>query len=166
MIFWKKKLPPITRAGTLLQDTRMDDDTLIPEETTTKESTESSPAPPPGLEHVQPELADYWKREGNKWVRYHKIPRRKLFNPAETLDGPDVTRLLDERVTATRYDNGTTEVHTDNWKDVERQNYETPVEWIGTTTFTERDMYHGELRDSVTDQGRLSKCMGCPEKST
>ena len=162
----EEKLAPTIKTGTVLQDTRQDDDMLMTERTTTKESETTTMAPPPGLEHIQPQNVDYWKRDGNKWTRYHKIQRKKFFNPAETLDGPDVTRLQEERITTTRYNDGTTEVHTDNWKSIERQQSEARLEWIGTTTFTEKDMFYGELRDSVTEQGRPSKGLECPEKPT
>ena len=46
-----------------------------------------------------PATADYWIKEGQYWKRVHVQQRTQLYIPQQTMDGPDVTKLLPQRQT-------------------------------------------------------------------
>jgi len=60
----------------------------------------------PHPKDVQP-TSGYWVREGNMRKRVHIQPRRDLYIPQQTDDGPDVTRLTQQRKSIIRPTDGT-----------------------------------------------------------
>ena len=61
----------------------------------------------PHPEEVSP-TQDYWIKEGPywKWKRVHVQPRRDMYIPQQTDDGPDVTRLTTWRQTMVKRTSG------------------------------------------------------------
>ena len=76
---------------------------------------------------------DRWVKLGKHWMRIYTLPRNMAYIPQLEEDGPDLSTLLDTRITFKSYDNGRIDSVTDAWKsgvpDVE------PCSWTGTTTF-------------------------------
>jgi len=53
-----------------------------------------------------PATADYWIKEGQYWKRVHVQQRTQLYIPQQTMDGPDVTKLLPQRQTIVKPTSG------------------------------------------------------------
>ena len=82
--------------------------------------------------HILP-AGDRWVKLGKHWMRVHTLPRNMAYTPQLEEDGPDLSTLLDTRITFKSYDNGHIDSVTDAWMsggpDVD------PCSWTGTTTF-------------------------------
>ena len=61
--------------------------------------------------------SDRWLRMGKLWMRVHLNTRMFLFNPEGVANGPDVSMLKGHRTTHMIYEDGSTETHTDDWRD-------------------------------------------------
>ena len=86
---------------------------------------------------------DYWIHETGAWIRVHKRPRRSLFVPFGTPDGPDVTSLNGKRLTKISYVESDSkqkgsEVYCDRWLsygDHQLQRRLMERKWTGCTVF-------------------------------
>jgi len=58
---------------------------------------------------------DVWQKRPGCWVRVHNKPRRQMFVPTGTRDGPDVATLTGHRVTQVFYSNKSRETLRDSW---------------------------------------------------
>ena len=56
---------------------------------------------------------DRWVRLGRHWMRVHTVPRNTAYIPQLEEDGPDLSTLLDVRITCKSYDRGHVETITD-----------------------------------------------------
>ena len=82
-------------------------------------------------EDEEDEDGDFWIEEATRWRRVHRRPRRLLFHPGSTKDGPDLYDITEERYTTWEED----EERKDAWnhKDSQRALREEP--WTGETVF-------------------------------
>ena len=78
---------------------------------------------------------DFWKGGKGVWVRYHNIPRKALFTPTGTQDGPDWRYLGLRRVTFVNFGDGSCKTIDDNWKQAGHLNLGN--HWSGKTVFFE-----------------------------
>ena len=117
-------------------------------------STSATSIPHP--KDVQP-TSDYWVREGNMWKRVHVQPRRDLYIPQQTDDGPDVTRLTQQRRSIIRPMNGT-RGHSveDDW--TTKRQATRDKEWTGSTNFEERPQFKDEfIAEDIDEQQKQEK---------
>ena len=79
---------------------------------------------------------DYWIKQPGAWVRVHRKPRRTLFVPTGTQDGPPVGDLESARITDVYvvYSNEHREVR-DRWNNHLTASKELPYRWTGSTVF-------------------------------
>ena len=105
-----------------------------------EEGAAARPTSIPNPTDVQP-TSDYWIREGNMWKRVHVQPRKDLYVPQQTDDGPDLTRLVQGRRSIIRPMDGT-RGHSvlDDWTTERQATFD--KEWTGSTNFEE----HPQLR--------------------
>ena len=83
-----------------------------------------------------PATADYWIKEGQYWKRVHVQQRTQLYIPQQTMDGPDVTKLLPQRLTIVKPTSGARGYRIDDdWttKTSATMNFT----WTGSTNFEE-----------------------------
>ena len=85
------------------------------------------------------EESDEWVETDDEWVRIHRRPRRDLFSPHDSLDGPklsDFSRRRESIVCST--DGGEWRI-VDRWDEKGSENHEPPQdlpqEWTGSTRF-------------------------------
>ena len=78
---------------------------------------------------------EFWKRGKGVWIRYHNIPRKSLFTPTGTKDGPDWRNLGLRRVTFCQFGDGTCRAVDDNWNQGGMENL--GKLWTGKTVFFE-----------------------------
>ena len=133
-----------------------------PTESTTQQhqqaSTSSASVPHP--EDVQP-TSDYWVREGNMWKRVHIQPRKDLYIPQQTDDGPDVTRLTQRRMSFIKPTNGTRGNSIDDWTTKRQATLDN--EWTGSTNFEECPQFKDEfITEDVDEQQEARKAKGIP----
>ena len=65
---------------------------------------------------------DEWRKGPRCWIRMHTKPRRAMFIPTGTLDGPDISTLTGARVTRISYlDGSEDEVKSDDWLNPDTQ---------------------------------------------
>ena len=81
---------------------------------------------------------DRWVRLGRHWMRVHTLPRNMACAPQLEEDGPDLSTLLDVRITFKSYDRGHIDTITDEWKSGVPD--EEQCLWTGTTTFLTDDL--------------------------
>jgi hypothetical protein len=81
---------------------------------------------------------DFWKRGKGVWVRYHNIPRKALFTPTGTQDGPDWRNLGLRRVTFVNFGDGSHQTIDDNWNQAGHLNLGN--QWSGKTVFFEAQL--------------------------
>ena len=105
-----------------------------------EEGAAARPTSIPNPTDIQP-TSDYWIREGNMWKRVHVQPRKDLYVPQQTDDGPDLTRLVQGRRSIIRPMDGT-KGHSvlDDWTTERQATFD--KEWTGSTNFEE----HPQLR--------------------
>ena len=61
---------------------------------------------------------DEWRHENNCWIRVHNKPRRALFAPTGTKDGPPIESLEPGRITQIKFVKEVKEkTHRDSWCD-------------------------------------------------
>ena len=77
------------------------------------------------------EPADFWVETRDCWIRNHRRPRRALFTPAGTEDGPDCCMLNSERIT---WMHGSGAPVQDSWRG-KRPHTFTARSWTGATVF-------------------------------
>ena len=122
-------------------------------------STPATSIPHP--KDVQP-TSDYWVREGNMWKRVHIQPRMDLYIPQQTDDGPDITRLTQQRRTLIRPIDGTRghAVEVD-WTTKRQATF--GKEWTGSTNFEERPQFKdGFITEDIDEQQEARKAKGIP----
>ena len=56
---------------------------------------------------------DRWAKLGKHWMRIDTFPRNMAYAPQLEEDGPDLSTLLDTRITFKSYDNGRIDSVTD-----------------------------------------------------
>ena len=78
----------------------------------------------------------------------HTKPRRAMFIPTGTLDGPDISTLTGARVTRISYlDGSKDEFKSDDWLNPHTQTHCLPKKWTGCTVFQLGDSAsHGDTR--------------------
>lgn len=77
---------------------------------------------------------DYWEETPSHWIRHHLQPRRVLFHPGATLDGPDLHLLQEHRETV--FDCG--EPLKDRWTQAVDMKTMTGGQWKGKTLFAKQ----------------------------
>ena len=75
---------------------------------------------------------DYWVETQDQWIRYHVRPRRTLFHPGMTDDGPDLHQLNSQRRTYYQCD-GQAQLHEDEWAHPNKVKLMETGPWIGKT---------------------------------
>ena len=101
----------------------------------------------PRASDPQNETEDYWARNGFLWIRYHVVPRARLFIPTERdPTGPNLERLRPQRITHfVRADRpgDATQLRRDEWNTEDdaanQQDMSTDLGglWTGRTVFEE-----------------------------
>ena len=132
------------------------------EDTPQQHQQASTPATSiPHPKDVQP-TSDYWIREGNMWKRVHIQPRMDLYIPQQTDDGPDVTRLTQQRRTLIRPIDGTRgHAVEDDWTTKRQATFD--KEWTGSTNFEERPQFKDEfITEDIDEQQEARKAKGIP----
>ena len=69
---------------------------------------------------------------GKHWLRLHVVPRENAYSPHLEDGGPDLSTLVDTRVTFKSYLDGRTVASTDDWRNVPHDDDCSP--WMGTAT--------------------------------
>ena len=92
---------------------------------------------------------DYWIREGNLWKRAHIVPRATLYVPQQTMDGPDITKVVPERTTFVHPTSGIRPFRIDD-DGTTKQSATLNIEWTGSTNFEETTAYKDEY---IEDDG-------------
>ena len=93
---------------------------------------------------------DRWVRLGRHWMRVHTVPCNTAYTPQLEEDGPDLSMLLDVRITFKSYDRGHVDTITDEWKSGVPD--EEQCSWTGTTTFLTVDL-PPHLESEVQSEG-------------
>ena len=79
---------------------------------------------------------DYWTKEGPYWKRAHVQPRRDMYSPQQTDDGPDVAKLTTWRQTMVKPTSGNRGYRIDDdWTTKRKATLD--IEWTGSTNFEE-----------------------------
>jgi len=81
------------------------------------------------------ELSDEWRQQAKGWVRLHRRPRKTLFTPTGTSNGPDVSTLSGRRITKFVFADGKKDIRHDNWEDETTAHQEQSGKWTGYTLF-------------------------------
>ena len=126
----------------------------LPEEEFQQTAEASAPVPTTHDEHQHTtnRNVDHWTKEGNIWIRHHLAQRTNLYEPGYSPDGPDPTKLKDERVTTIKDVDGETTTIKDNWTDPTNTNKSMKNTWTGTTVFIEKAHYPQLLLDDFTEE--------------
>ena len=105
---------------------------------------------------------DYWIKEGPYWKRVHVQPRRDMYIPQQTDDGPDVTRLTTWRQTIVKPTSGNRGYRIDDdWTTKRRATLD--IEWTGSTNFEENTAYKDEfITDEPEEQQEAKRAKGVP----
>ena len=105
---------------------------------------------------------DYWIKEGPYWKRMHVQPRRDMYIPQQTDDGPDVTRLTTWRQTIVKPTSGNRGYRIDNdWTTKRKATLD--IEWTGSTNFEESAAYKDEfITDEPEEQQETKRTKGVP----
>ena len=96
------------------------------------------------------------------WKRVHIQPRRNLYIPQQTDDGPDITRLTQQRRSIIRPMDGT-RGHSveDDWTTKRQATFD--KEWTGSTNFEERPQFKDEfITEDIDEQQEARKAKGLP----
>ena len=97
---------------------------------------------------------DHWKREPGCVIRIHMKPRRALFTPTGTKDGPVIAELLPTRVTQVETlgaSNKKTYVINDTWTNRQDAHRILEIRWLGSTVFQYTTSLNREV--SAPDSG-------------
>ena len=137
------------------------EDVPEPQQTTQPVPTSHDEALQTTNQHV-----DHWIKQGTTWTRHHKARSDRLYEPTFTPDGPDITKLNDERVTTVRDIDGETTTINDNWRDPQQTNKTLKRTWTGTTVFTEKAHYPQLLLDDYVDEALLPNTLNTPNEPT
>ena len=116
---------------------------------------------------LQP-ATDYWIREGHMWKRVHIQPRKSLYIPEQTMDGPDVTKLIPERTTFVKPTTGARGYRIDDDWTTKRE-ATLNIEWTGSTNFEESTLYKEEvydLEEEEPQQAKPAKGLAAPKQPT
>ena len=110
--------------------------------------------------HIQ-RKSNYWVKEGHMWKRVHVQPRMDLYIPQQTDDGPDVTRLTQQRTSIVRPTSGARgNAIEDDWT---TQTATLEFEWTGSINFEEHTNYKDEfITEDIDDQQEAKKAKGLP----
>ena len=105
---------------------------------------------------------DYWIKEGPYWKRVHVQPRRDMYIPQQTDDGPDVTRLTTWRQTMVKPTSGNRGYRIDDdWTTKRKATLD--IEWTGSTNFEENASYKDEfITDEPEEQQEAKRAKGVP----
>ena len=130
---------------------------------------ERQPQPGPPKENA---TEDYWERQGEQWIRYHIVSRRRLYVPhGQQPNGPNPDELLDSRVTNIFYDDDN--IHSEQLHDVWRRDRQYLAEldvkhtWTGTTVFTLRPLPDIDEDDPDTvKRARKGTAVNTPKQPT
>ena len=96
-------------------------------------STQTHQTAIPYPKEVSP-TQDYWIKEGPYWKRVHVQPRRDMYIPQQTDDGPDVTKLTTWRQTMVKPTSGNLGYRIDDdWTTKRKATLD--IEWTGSTNF-------------------------------
>ena len=115
-----------------------------------------------------PATADYWIKEGQYWKRVHVQQRTQLYIPQQTMDGPDVTKLLPQRQTIVKPTSGARGYRIDDdWttKTSATMNFT----WTGSTNFEESTAFKEEYYNIDEEEhldARTAKGIKAPEQPT
>ena len=106
--------------------------------------------------------SDHWIREGHMWKRVHVQPRRDLYIPQQTDDGPDMTRLTQHRTSIVRPTNGTRgNTLVDDWTTKRRATLD--MERTGSTNFEEHTSFKDEfITEDIDEQQEANRAQGIP----
>ena len=109
--------------------------------------------------------ADRWVRKQDMWVRYHQKPRKALFAPTGTADGPPPGSLALKRITYVDIPNQPKQTITDEWHINSNQVLE--HRWTGKTVFflkppndAQALVAHGETQDGDEERVFVEGCCG------
>ena len=105
---------------------------------------------------------DYWIKESPYWKRVHVQPRRDMYIPQQTDDGPDVTRLTTWRQTMVKPTSGNRGYRIDDdWTTKRKATLD--IEWTGSTNFEENAAYKDEfITDEPEEQQEAKRAKGVP----
>ena len=95
-------------------------------QTMTSTQTHQTAIPHPDPKEVSP-TQDYWKKEGPYWKRVHVQPRRDMYIPQQTDDGPDVAMLATWRQTMVKPTSGNRRID-DVWTTKRRATLD--IDWM------------------------------------
>ena len=105
---------------------------------------------------------DYWIKEGPYWKRVHVQPRRDMYIPQQTDNGPDVTRLTTWRQTMVKPTSGNRGYRIDDdWTTKRKATLN--IEWTGSTYVEENAAYKDEfITDEPEEQQEAKGAKGVP----
>ena len=113
---------------------------------------------------------DEWKRGPNCWIRLHNRPRRAMFIPTGTQNGPELGNLSGERTTYVHwYGHGSSSdplVITDHWTSLGDQTQILDHRWTGTTVFPDlKKKGSAPAQVSIPDNGCTTDCLYTMQES-
>ena len=119
--------------------------------------------PPVSSEKKTSWSRDEWKRGHQCWIRVHDKPRRALFAPTGTTNGPDLSTLSGERFTKVAFlQSSGVEVITDDWLTVPTQNLlDREMDWQHGVPFEERIISCAAYRSPYVSTWRLVQRDSC-----
>ena len=95
-----------------------------------EEITDIAEEPPKELHaNRKCERKDYWKQDENSWIRVHVKPRRSMFTPCGTKNGPDIEALSLERTTQMKISGEADKRIEDYWTNKEEARKIQPEKW-------------------------------------
>ena len=109
------------------------------------------------------ERQDFWRREGNFWIRVHKLPRQELFRPDHDLSKLPVhlDQLLPWRKTIMTITDGDQEILEDEWthgQDFPSHGHEwTGETWLEEKLSTEPRDHLKRPADPLVPQARITQ---------
>ncbi|CAE7945116.1 RE1 [Symbiodinium sp. KB8] len=98
---------------------------------------------------------DYWVETQDQWIRYHVRPRRTLFHPGMTDDGPDIHQLSSQRRTHYQCD-GPAQLHADEWAHPNKVKLLETGPWVGKTIFDKGATTEANIHEGFLQNRRLS----------
>ena len=102
---------------------------------------------------------DEWKKGTGCWIRIHNRPRRALFAPTGTIDGPDIRVLSGVRSTKVNFCDGSpSEVIGDDWLTVATQQRCLSRRWTGCSIFPMGTPMDKDYAPPRSSQARVSNC--------
>ena len=105
---------------------------------------------------------DYWIKDGPYWKCVHVQPRRDMYIPQQTDDGPDVTKLTTWRQTMVKPTSGNRGYRIDDGRTIKRK-ATLDIEWTGSTNFEENTAYKDEfITDDPEERQEAKRATGAP----